>query len=323
MDLTVGTFNLNNLFTRWNFQAEVPKGTTLTQTIEFDNTSQRRLRTFRGRVVTAKDEEDTVTIAERIAAMDVDVLAVQEVENIEALRTFNTEQLNRQYQHVILVEGNDPRLIDVGILSKFPIGQVVSHQTAPDPIRPFKRVFGRDLLRVDVLTPSRSRRLLTVFNTHMKSNFVDRLDHPTPAMQAAEAIRNNERRHRQAEATREIIEDETRPNSNYVLLGDMNDDPDSPHLAPVLDSSLKLFDALSGVTETRESKTESLGPQPGPRWTSRFKKTGAPPEHRLFDQIWVSPSLKSRVDESFIDRRTKHGGDGSDHDPAWVTIRDL
>lgn len=323
MDLSIGTFNLNNLFTRWNFQAEVPRGTTLTETIEFDANSQRRLRRFKGRVVTAKDEGDTETIAGRVMSMDADVLAVQEVENVEALRTFNSERLNGLYPHVILVEGNDPRLIDVGILSKFPVGQVVSHQTSPDPVRPLRRIFGRDLLRVDILTPSRNRRLLTVYNTHMKSNFIDRRDHPTPEMQAAQAVRNNERRARQAEVTKEIIEDETRPNSKYVFLGDMNDDPDSPHMAPVVDSSLKLVDALSAVTETRESKTEDLGPQPNARWTSRYKKTGLPPEHRLFDQIWVSPSLKNRVDESFIDRRTKHGGDGSDHDPAWVTIRDL
>jgi endonuclease/exonuclease/phosphatase family metal-dependent hydrolase len=323
MDLSIGTFNLNNLFTRWNFQAEVPRGTTLPETIEFDANANRRLRTFKGRVVTQKDEADTVTIAQRISAMDVDVLAVQEVENIEALRTFNTERLNGLYPHVILVEGNDPRLIDVGILSKFPVGQVVSHQTSPDPIRPFKRIFGRDLLRVDILTPSRSRRLCTIFNTHMKSNFVDRLDHPTPEMQALQAVRNNERRQRQSEVTKEIIEAETRPNSKYVFLGDMNDDPDSPHMAPVVDSSLKLVDALESVSETRESKPETLGPQPGPRWTSRHKESGVPPEHRLFDQIWVSPSLKTRVDQSFIDRRSKHGGDGSDHDPAWVTIRDL
>lgn len=323
MDLTVGTFNLNNLFSRWNFQAEVPKGTTLTQTLEFGPDTEARLRRFRGRVVTAKDPDDTATIAARIAAIDVDVLAVQEVENIEALKTFNRESLGGRYPHVIVIEGNDPRLIDVGLLSKYPVGQVVSHQTAPDPDDPSKRVFGRDLLRADILTPSRSRRLLSLFNTHMKSNFVDSLEHRTPEAKAAQRIRNNERRKRQAIATEEIIAAETRPNSRYVLLGDMNDDPDSEFLAPMLDSSLGLVDALTDVSETRESKHEQLGAQPGPRWTSRYKPSGEPPEHRLFDQIWVSPSLASKVDASFIERRTKHGGNGSDHDPSWVTLKGL
>ena len=323
MDLTIGTFNLNNLFSRWNFQAEVPKGTTLTQTLEFGPDTEARLRTFKGRVVTAKDDGDTDDIARRILEMDVDVLAVQEVENIEALRTFNREALGGLYPHVIVIEGNDPRLIDVGLLSKFPVGQVVSHQTAPDPDDAEKRIFGRDLLRADILTPSRSRRLLSLFNTHMKSNFVDRLEHRTAEAQAAQKIRNNERRKRQSIVTREIIEAETRPNSRYVFLGDMNDDPDSEFMAPVIDSNLGLVDALVDVTETRAAKEERVGPQPGPRWTSRHKESGQDPQHRLFDQIWVSPSLERRLGESFIDRRTKHGGDGSDHDPAWVKLTGL
>lgn len=323
MDLTIGTFNLNNLFSRWNFQAEVPRGTRLEQVIEFDSNEQRRLRTFKGRVVTAKDADDTQDVADRIKSMDVDVLAVQEAENIEALRTFNREALGGMYPNVVLVEGNDPRLIDVGYLSRFPIGQVVSHQTEPDPERPYKPLFGRDVLRVDVLTPNRDRRLLTVYNNHMKSNFVDRLEHRTAEARASQRVRNNERRRRQAAATKTIIEDETRPNSKFVVLGDFNDDPDSEFLAPLVQSNLKLVDALAQVSETRPAKEESLGPQPGPRWTSRFKPSGEAPQHRLFDQIWVSSQLKNRVDASFIDRRTKHGGNGSDHDPAWVMIRDL
>jgi len=281
MDLTIGTFNLNNLFSRWNFQSEVPKGTRLEQVIEFDSGDQRRLRMFKGRVVTAKDARDTEAVADRIKMMDLDVLAVQEAENIEALRTFNRESLGGMYPHVILVEGNDPRLIDVGFLSRFPVGQVVSHQTEPDPERPFKPLFGRDLLRVDVLTPNRDRRLLTLFNNHMKSNFVDSLEHRTPEARAAQRVRNNERRSRQARATKNIIEAETRPNSKYLVLGDMNDDPDSEHLAPLVQSNLKLVDALAQVSETRAAKAENLGPQPGP------------------------------------------SGNGSDHDPAWVTVREL
>lgn len=323
MDLTVGTFNLNNLFSRWNFQSEVPRGTTLTQTLEFGPGAQARLRTFKGRVVTAKDDAATAAIAARILEMDVDVLAVQEVENIEALRTFNREALGGLYPNAIVIEGNDPRLIDVGLLSKYPVGQVVSHQTAPDPAEPVRRIFGRDLLRADILTPSRSRRLLSIYNTHMKSNFVDRTEHRTEEARAAARVRANDRRRRQAQVTRDLIAAETRPNSRFVLLGDMNDDPDSDHLAPMVDSSLGLVDALTEVSETRPSKAESLGPQPGPRWTNRHKESGQPPRHRLFDQIWLSPSLERRLDGAHIDRRTRHGGDGSDHDPAWVSLRGL
>ncbi len=323
MDLTIGTFNLNNLFSRWNFQAEVPKGTVLEEVMVFDAATERKLRTFKGRVVHQKDSDDTEAIADRIKNMDLDVLAVQEAENIEALKTFNSDSLGGLYPYVILVEGNDPRLIDIGIMSKYPIGQVVSHQTEPDPISPVRPLFGRDLVRVDILNLTRRERILSVFNTHMKSNFIDWKENRTEAQREAARERNNERRRRQAEATRRIIEDETRPNSKYVVLGDMNDDPESEFLAPLVQSKLKLVDALVNVEETRDAKEEAVGPQPGPRWTSRYKPSRQPPEHRLFDQIWVSPSLGSRVDRSFIDRRTKHSGNGSDHDPAWVILRDL
>lgn len=321
MDVTIGTFNLNNLFTRWNFQAEVPVDTTLQETIVFGPNDERRLRSFIGRVVKGKDPGSTAAIAARILAMNVDVLAVQEVENIEALRTFNNAQLGGLYRHTALIEGNDPRLIDVAIMSKLPLGSIVSHQTAPDPIDSSRRVFGRDLLQVEILNASRKKKLFTIFNTHMKSNFVDTLTHRTRAAQVVAADAANQRRARQSQVTAKIIAAKTRPSSKYVFLGDMNDDPDSPHMAPVVTSAeLGLVDALIGVSETRPSKAESVGPQPGPRWTSRYKKSGQPPSHRLFDQIWVSPTLAANVANPMIGRRTKHGGDGSDHDPAWITL---
>lgn len=60
------------------------------------------------------------------------------------------------------------------VLSKLPIGRIVSHQTEPDPARAAERVFGRDLLQGDVLNLDRTKRLFTLFNTHLKSNYVDR-----------------------------------------------------------------------------------------------------------------------------------------------------
>ena len=45
--------------------------------------------------------------------MDVDVLAVQEVEDIDTLKAFNRDNLSKMYRYVTLIEGNDGRLIDV------------------------------------------------------------------------------------------------------------------------------------------------------------------------------------------------------------------
>ena len=83
--------------------------------------------------------------------MDVDVLTVQEVEHIGILKRFNRDHLEKLYPHVVLIEGNDQRFIDVGILSKLPIGAIVSYQTAARPDEPNRRVFSRDLLQVEIL----------------------------------------------------------------------------------------------------------------------------------------------------------------------------
>ncbi|MDH3292597.1 MAG: endonuclease/exonuclease/phosphatase family protein [Gemmatimonadota bacterium] len=137
MIITIGTFNLNNLFSRFNFQGAIqqlqsssgPTGA-LTVRYEFTDPNNIRVRTFLGKLVKAKDAMDTDRVAQRILAMDLDVLAVQEVENIGILREFNRENLNGRYPFQVLIEGNDPRFIDIAILSKLPLGAVTSFQTA-------------------------------------------------------------------------------------------------------------------------------------------------------------------------------------------------
>ena len=322
MKVKVGTFNLNNLFSRFNFQAEVgaaPDNDTGGITLTFDQDAIH-VRTFMGRLVRAKDESETLEIATRIKdVMDVDVLAVQEVEHIEILKQFNKEYLQNLYPHIALVEGNDPRLIDVGILSKLPIGAIVSHQTAVHPDDPTRRVFGRDLLQVEILG-SNGKKLFTIYNTHLKSHFVPFGEDPVQG-----GIDANNRRKRQAETISRIISRMERPNSRFVLTGDMNDPADSEFIKPMLTvDNRPLVNALEDPAETRPAKKETQGQGPGPQskaWTHRFNPPGPEfPRYELFDQIWVSQALAGKFSNPMIDRRTKHGGDGSDHDPAWIEL---
>jgi hypothetical protein len=82
-----------------------------------------------------------------------------------------------------------------------------------------------------------------------------------------------------------------------------------------------LVNALANPVETRPPKPETVGPTPTDRsWTHRFKPAGQPPKHELLDQIWLSAALGPTLRGAFIDRRTKHSGDGSDHDPAWIEL---
>lgn len=280
---------------------------------EFGSTDTWKLRTYRGGLVNAKTEEATKLVARRIKTLNIDVLAVQEIEDIDTLHQFNRNYLDSMYRYVVLVEGNDPRLIDVGVLSKLPIGRITSWQHATHPDDPSRRVFGRDLLEVEILSPSRSRRLFLIFNNHLKSHYVDFREDPVVGEQ-----NNNKRRTRQAEIVSKIVKSQTRPNSSFIVLGDMNDPHDSNYLTPFTqDQELQLTNALSNPQETRPPKPPL---PPSTSWTHRFKSPNQPPEYELYDQIWLSPALAPKQTEAWIDRRTKHTGDGSDHDPAWITL---
>jgi hypothetical protein len=83
-----------------------------------------------------------------------DVLALVEAENRLALVRFNDDLLNRQYEHIMLIDGNDERGIDVGLLTiaDIDIASIKSHVDEPDPERPGKRLFSRDcpVFRLDV-----------------------------------------------------------------------------------------------------------------------------------------------------------------------------
>jgi hypothetical protein len=71
----VDTFNLNNPFSRYNFQGEIQAiaagDNTVEALYEFTDLRATGVRTFMGRLVKGKDPQDTVRIATRIASMDL------------------------------------------------------------------------------------------------------------------------------------------------------------------------------------------------------------------------------------------------------------
>lgn len=51
--------------------------------------------------------------------------------------------------------------------------------------------------------------------------------------------------------------------------------------------------------------------------------TDSPARYELYDQIRVSLNLANTIEAPTVGRRRPRGGDGSDHDPAWVTVTAL
>jgi endonuclease/exonuclease/phosphatase family metal-dependent hydrolase len=367
MDVTVGTFNLNNLFGRWNLYVDVAEPSdaaaaalegdasaapprtwlqpasaalplppledeseaapspdraadaplnprpdvqvTISGVALPDGSIRWRTNPLSGKIVYEKSAEARATLARRISEMDVDVLAVQEIEDVKTLEQFaRSEAMAGQgYRNVVLVEGNDQRLIDVGLLSRLPLGAVTSWRHRTYENKGGLPIFSRDLLQVDVFDRKRTRILFTVFVNHLKSQL---------ARNDAERKRGNLRRRRQAETIRAILAQ--RSPGPVVVLGDMNDAPNSSRLAPLPGAGL--VDALT-------QPTERGGPYPasdpdGPTttaWTHRYK-AGGPARYELFDQIWLSPDLAASQTDAFILRRTSRAGDATDHDPAWVAL---
>jgi len=319
MIVKVGTFNINNLFSRFNFKGRVEAilsgDTTVNTTYTFDDPAEYSLRTFMGKLVVEKDASRRQKVAERIKEMDLDVIALQEVEDLPTLEHFNQVDLNAKYPYRILVEGNDPRMIDVAVLSRLPIGAVTSWRFASHKTEPDSPIFSRDLLEVDIFDSNRKKRLLTIYNTHLKSQYLAPQENPVTGKQRADLTRT-----RQAEVAAKIIEARMRPNSPFLLLGDMNDSPAALTLEPFAqNNTLRLVNALTNPQETRPAQADNPPPA-STAWTHRFKETGMPAHYDLFDQIWLSPALAQKQTAAWIHRRANLTGQGSDHDPAWVEL---
>lgn len=65
--------------------------------------------------------EAVLSTGRAIEAAKPDTLACEEVENRPTLQRFNDQTLGESYPHDMVIDGNDARGIDVGLLSRYPI----------------------------------------------------------------------------------------------------------------------------------------------------------------------------------------------------------
>ncbi|MFG1609246.1 endonuclease/exonuclease/phosphatase family protein [Actinoplanes sp. NPDC049265] len=343
--LRVATFNVNNLFSRWSFAADLPRtvadaalpalhadskdaaaravtidgqapGGDIVRIVLPDGQELTGiLRTFAGRLVSGKDPKARSWIARRIAVLDADVLCLQEVEDQDTLDTFGREDLAAlgvDYPYRVVIEGNDPRRIDVAICSRRPIERISSWRYWAD------RVFSRDLLQVAVEAPD--GKSLNIFVNHLKSNFVpDEFALGPAGVEAAHAA-ITARRTRQSEAIAAILRRQ-RITKRAVVLGDLNDIPTSPALSALarhgLIEQISRATTIPGPTRTGALVEDRFAAESATMWTHRHradKKT----TYSCYDQVWTTDDLP--VTAAHVMRRTQISGDGSDHDPACVDL---
>ncbi len=159
-----------------------------------------------------------------LQVLDADIVGLMEVETLGVLSRLNTEALVALgYSQVILREGNDPeRGIDVALLSRFPVVQVVSHagKLWLDGGGPARRLFSRDCLECHVTLPG--GETLVVLVNHFKSK-------------RGGGDEGNALRTAQAVCVREIADGLLATHPLTAIIGDLNDTADSPALASLLE----------------------------------------------------------------------------------------
>jgi endonuclease/exonuclease/phosphatase family metal-dependent hydrolase len=177
----------------------------------------------------AVDEVAVELTARVIFDANADVLAVIEAENRVVLKRFQTFMAEKfgvpeRYPHLMLIDGNDDRGIDVGLATgpDIPIGKMLSHV---DEVRGGRTVFSRDCPEFEIRTPSGNDVLIMV--NHFKSKFGNQ-------------SQSNARRKKQAEVVAEYYEARIAEGvENIIVMGDLNDRPGSAPLKPLLDTSLR------------------------------------------------------------------------------------
>ncbi len=257
------------------------------------------------------DEEAMRNTARVLMGVDADILAVIEAENRPALADFNTEIVGGlggvPYRHVMLIDGNDSRGIDVGILSRagFPIGMMQSHV---DDMADGKTVFSRDCPEFHISLPS-GEQLLVLVN-HLKSKGY------------GGQAESNAKRRLQAEQVRAIYEARIAQGIRHIaIVGDFNDTPGSNPLAPLM--------AGTDLRDVFQHPNFDDGGYPG--------TFGGCTASSKFDYILLSPDLFERVQSGGVFRKGMWPGvrpvkwetfaelarpedAGSDHGMVWVDI---
>lgn len=182
----------------------------------------------------AKPKKQQRALAETLQRMDADVVVMQEVESQKTLRAFRDKYLKQMgYLEPVVIEGNDPRGIDVAVLSRLPVLSVKSHKDLKFQVGDRQRGFSRDLLQVQLQASGNYR--FTVFAVHLKSKH---------GGQNSDNVRAAE-----AQTIQRVLEDFQRqnPRANFLLLGDFNDTPDAASLKALLSpaNSLRLVDLVA------------------------------------------------------------------------------
>ena len=251
-----------------------------------------------------------------IKEVGADILAVIEAEDRVALKQFSEQVLKKlggdPYDEIMLIDGNDERGIDVGLMvtNGYSVGLMRSH--IADMMPNGERVYSRDCPEYQVITPR--GETIWILPNHFKSKFGGN-DQNSIDKREAQAVRTAEI----YEALRSDGQDK------IVVLGDLNDTPDSAPLQRLL--------ADTDLREVTSHPSFSPGAFAG---TGTY---GLGNDGNKIDYLLLSPVLFGRVTAAGLFRKGAWPGSrpkrwavfpelekeihaASDHHLIWVEIAD-
>jgi endonuclease/exonuclease/phosphatase family metal-dependent hydrolase len=226
-----------------------------------------------------------VSTAKVIQELDADIVCLVETDSRPFLKKFVEQKLGgvAAYPHIMLIDGNDERGIDVGVISKWPIKAVRSHidDRRAAPLAE-KRLFSRDCLEVLVEHDKLGEIWLLV--NHLKS----KRDSDPEEKKLADQLRTE-----QAERIAAIVREHDLAKENVVVLGDFNDTRDSAPLASLYGATAPLRDVMViGNVDEKE------------RWTYWFHGSG-----QQIDHMFLSETMAARLETVRVERRGIYGID--------------
>ena len=239
------------------------------------------------------NEVGTRITARVIQEVNADIIGIVEAEHRPSMVRFNAELLGALYGHVMLIDGNDERGIDVALMTRddFNIDSICSNVDRTDDEG---TVFSRDCPQYKVRTPSGA--VVHVLVNHFKS----------------QSGGGGERRKRQAVAVRDIVDSLVEQDEHVIGLGDLNEGPaavgsQAPNLAALFENDSPLIDcySLPGF---------DVGPRPG-----TFDSCGL--RNRL-DYIFISKSLEASFSSGAVFRKGLWG-DRVTRPTAWETYPEI